>query len=402
MLFADVIGQDILKIKLLNMLEQNRLSHALLFLGNEGSGALPLAIAFASYVLLPKETKAEPAGLFGDAPSAPFTAPKNPQEADAWMKQQPGFKKLEELIHPDFHFSYPVFKKEHIEKPKSADFATEWRQFVKEQPYGNLYNWLQFIKAENKQGNISVEECNDIVRKMSLKSFESGMKVLLMWMPEALGKEGNKLLKLIEEPPPFTLFLLVAENENKILPTILSRTQLIRVPPLSASEIAQGLIDKGIAANPQHAELTASLANGNFLEAINQTGRQDIDREANLRTWLNSIVQNKTEEQYKWIEQTAKLGREDQKQLLQFFIHIIELAIRTEWIAPDPATAERPDMEMAIRLNKLCGMAEKEAILNQLYEAIYYIERNANSKMLFHALTIKLYHIIRNKSLILA
>lgn len=382
------------------MLAQNRLSHALLFLGNEGSGALPLAIAFANYILLPKETRAASAGLFGEMETTPFKAPETPEEADAWMQKQPGFSKLNNLVHPDFHFSYPVFKKENVDKPRSSDFAAEWRNFIKNHPYGNLYNWLQFIKAENKQGNISVEECNEIVRKMSLKSFESGMKVLLIWMPEALGKEGNKLLKLIEEPPPFTLFLFVAENENKILPTILSRTQLVRVPPLSADEIEKALIARE-PASEQHAGLIASLANGNFLEALKQTQQGEDNREANLRVWLNSIAQNKVEDQYKWIEQVSKLGRENQKQFLQFFIHVLELAIRIQLIAPNPGVAARPDMEMAARLNKICGMAEKDSILSLLNNAIYYIERNANSKMLFHALTIKLYHIIRNKSLIL-
>lgn len=400
MLFADVIGQGTLKKNLLDMLSQNRLSHALLFLGNEGSGALPLALAFANYVLLPKAQSAGSTDLFGTTETKTFSPPATPEEADAWMQKQPGFQKLNNLVHPDLHFSYPVFKKEKVEKPRSADFSAEWREFILQQPYGNLFNWLQFIRAENKQGNISVEECNEIIHKMSLKSFEGGMKILLMWMPEALGKEGNKLLKLIEEPPPFTLFILVAENENKILPTILSRTQLVRVPPLKEKEIAGALTAKGIA-EQKDADQIASLARGNLLAAFNQANHTENHYDDLLKTWLNSIALKKEDDQVKWIDQVAKIGREDQKQLLQFFIHVIELAFRFECIAPNPEMANRNDIELAGRLNKICGMPEKEEMLHLLNNAIYFIERNANAKMLFHALTIKLYHIIKNKSLIL-
>jgi DNA polymerase-3 subunit delta' len=400
MLFRDVIGQQDLKKNLLDMLAQNRLSHALLFLGNEGSGALPLALAFANYILLPKNSTPEPAGLFGEPELSAFKSPSTAAEADTWMEEQPGYRKLKEMVHPDLHFSYPVFKKENIEKPKSSDFAAEWRTYLKLHPYGNLYDWLQFIKAENKQGNIAVEECNDIVRKISLKSFESGMKILLMWMPEALGNAGNKLLKLIEEPPDDTLFILVAENENKILPTILSRTQLVRVPPLQRNDIAKALVEKNLA-DPLKAEQVAAFANGNFHEALEQVSHADEDWENKLRDWLNAIVQFRVKNQLEWIDSFVKNGREKQKQFLQFFIHILELSIRYDWIQPEDQMQERPDVAMALRLNKLCGPAEKEAILELLTNAIYYIERNANSKMLFHALTIRLYHIIKNKSLIL-
>ena len=179
-------------------------------------------------------------------------------------------------------------------------------------PYGNVYDWLQFIGAENKQGNITAHECTDIIRKLNLKSFESEYKILIMWMPEFLGKEGNKLLKLIEEPPPNTLFILVAE-----------------------------------------------------------------------------------------------LGREKQKQFIKYFIHLLEQSIRLRVIdqsnnQQDPA-GKQPltHNDFATRLNKLCSLAQQEAIINELDKASYYIERNANAKMLFHALSIRLYHIINNKSLIL-
>src|SRR5215813_8688817 len=204
MLFKDIIGQQGLKAHLTGLVQQNRISHALLFLGKEGTGALPLALAFSQYLVCQKvnsqlTTRSSPSEPCGECPSC---------------------QKASQLVHPDIHFTYPVIPRKPGDKPVSTDYISEWREFIKQYPYGNAYDWLQFIGAENKQGNITAHECNDIIHKLSLKSFESGYKVLIMWMPEYLGNEGNKLLKLIEEPPPATLFLLVAENDTLILPTI--------------------------------------------------------------------------------------------------------------------------------------------------------------------------------------
>ncbi|HRI22807.1 MAG TPA: hypothetical protein PLA68_17735, partial [Panacibacter sp.] len=245
--FKDIIGRQEIKQHLLEMVNQNRLSHALLFLGKEGSGALPLALVFAQYVSLLPSAKAianAVPSLFGDEPvitAAKKELPQSINDADEWMQQQPAYSKSAGLIHPDIHFSYPVISKKSGDKPVSTDYVTNWRDFIKQTPYGNAFDWLQFIGAENKQGNITAEECNDIIHKLSLKSFESDYKILLMWMPEYLGKSGNKLLKLIEEPPPDTLFILVAENEEQILPTILSRCQLVKIPLPENSEIAEAL-----------------------------------------------------------------------------------------------------------------------------------------------------------------
>lgn len=249
MLFRDVIGQQEVKQHLVEMVEHNRLSHALLFLGREGSGALPLAMAFANYIAsLPADAHQPSAegSLFGEPVEVKL--PATPDAADNWMEKQPTFSKAQGMVHPDIHFSYPVITKKPGSPPLSTDYITEWREFIKQLPYCNVYDWLQFIGAENKQGNISAHECNDIIRKLSLKSFESGYKTLVMWMPEYLGKEGNKLLKLIEEPPANTLFILVAESESNILSTILSRCQLVKIPAIANTDLEEVLLQKPIAA----------------------------------------------------------------------------------------------------------------------------------------------------------
>lgn len=404
MQFYDVIGQQPIKDKLIQMVQQNRLSHALLFLGKEGTGALPLALAFAQYVtcihnpLQATTTKHNApltsGSMFADAPTQSDTN----TAFTAACGKCPACTKASKLVHPDIHYCYPVIPRKQGDKPISTDFIAPWRQFVLTQPNGNAYDWLQSIDAENKQGNITAEECNDIIRKISLKSFESAFKILIIWMPEMLGKNGNKLLKLIEEPPPDTLFILVAENEALILPTILSRTQLIKIPILQQSDIAQALVAyQGISL--VKANQIAALADGNYREALQLLLHADDNYELLLRNWLNAIIKKNLPAQLKWIEDAAKMGREKQKQFFKYFIHTIQQSIRQSVLPHALSNAEAQDL--ANRLNKLCTIDQHEAIADQLQKATYYIERNANPKLLFHALTIRLYHIISNKSLIL-
>ncbi len=400
MQFQSITGQKETKVQLVQMVQHNRLSHALLFLGKEGGGGLQLALAFAQYIVCaPKPPEGGLFTAFEPEPKGP-DSPLGVRGNDS-CRTCPACTKANELVHPDIHFSYPVITKKPGDKPISTDFIKEWREFIAQNPYGNVYDWLQFIGAENKQGNITAHECNDIIRKLNLKSFESEYKILIMWMPEFLGKEGNKLLKLIEEPPPNTLFILVAENEDLILPTILSRTQLVKIPLLTNLEV-EAALELRAGVKMEKAQQVAALAEGNYREALQLLQHADDDWEVMLREWLNAIIRTGPVAQVKWIDETAKLGREKQKQFLKYFIHLLEEAVRLKIMGTtdhQPQTTNQTDF--AARLNKLCNLAQQEAIITELDKASYYIERNANAKMLFHALSIRLYHIINNKSLIL-
>lgn len=403
--FNSVIGQEELKKELPELLQENRLAHALLFLGREGSGALSLAMALAQYVVCEKvnrkskiENQKSGPSLFGEG-SSPEPEPLTyPTDACGVCLS---CIKAQKLIHPDIHFSYPVVTKKPGTPPISTDYVAEWREFIGSYPYGNVYDWLQFIGAENKQGNITAHECNDIIRKLNLKSFESEYKILLLWMPEYLGNEGNKLLKLIEEPPPNTLFLLVAENESLILPTILSRCQLIKVPALETKDVEEALI-KRHKTEPATARQIAGVSEGNYREALQLAQHSDEDWQSLLRDWLNAVMKTGPVAQTKWVEEISKLGREKQKQFLRYFNHLLEQAIRLRLI---PGTAEilpEKERDFAARLNKIAGIEQQQAIIEELDKAAYYIERNANAKILFHALTIKLYHIIQDKIVLLS
>ncbi|MCO5235442.1 MAG: hypothetical protein M9933_04160 [Chitinophagaceae bacterium] len=388
------------------MVHQNRLSHALLFLGKEGSGALPLALAFAGYVNLSSYSGSAggsaSVSLFGEADANPNDQPseiKTPSEADAWMQQHPGWSKVSALVHPDIHFSYPVIPKKSGDKPISTDYIREWREFIRQYPYGNNYDWLQFIGAENKQGNITVNECNDIIHKLSLKSFESRYKILLMWLPEYLGKEGNRLLKLIEEPPEDTLFILVAENEELILPTILSRTQLVKVPALESKDIEIALAERGKLTATQARQI-ALISEGNYREALQLLQHSGDDWQGLIRDWLNVILKTDLPGQVKWIEEISRMGREKQKQFLLYFNHLLQQAIRVAIIPGISDQLPETELDFVKRLNKRISIHQHQAIIEELDQATYYIERNANAKLLFHALTIKFYHIIAKNEIV--
>jgi DNA polymerase-3 subunit delta' len=381
MLLREVIGQEKLQQQLVEMVQHQRLSHAMLMIGPEGSGALPLAIAFAQYIVsIPRETEASIPG---------------PDE----IEHLPAYQRASTVMHPDLHFSFPSITEKPGQKNLSTNYIEEWREFINGYPYGNVFDWLQFIKAENKQGNISADECSDIIKKLSFKSFESNYKVLVMWMPEYLGKEGNKLLKLIEEPPANTIFILVAASEENILPTILSRCQLIRVPRLNSASIEKALVDRAHI-SPEKAAQVAVMADGNYREALHLLQHSDADFLAQIREWLNAILKNGPVAQAKWVEETSKMGREPQKQFLKYFNHLLEQSIRLKVLGKDLQLD--PDLkDFALRINKIAGIGQLEAMVQELDKAVYYIERNANPKMLFMAMGIKFYHIIQNKTLIL-
>ena len=407
MLFKNVIGQQQVKQHLVEMVEQNRLSHALLFLGKEGSGALPMALAFSQYVgLLPIKNALESHenSLFNNSAEIEIKLPATTEAADAWMEKQSSFAKASDLVHPDIHFSFPVVIKKAGTPPVSSDYITEWREFIKQYPYGNIFDWLQFIGADNKQGNITAQECNDINRKLNLKSFETGYKILVMWMPEFLGKEGNKLLKLIEEPPPDTLFVLVAENESSVLPTILSRCQLVKIPAIDSLAMENALINKSNC-KPEKARQLATMCEGNYREALHLLQHADEDFYSLLREWLNATLKNNPVAQVKCIEEIARLGREKQKQFLRYFTHLLEQAVRLEVSSQNLRNklleaASTAEQEFITRLNKAMSIEQKEAVADELDKSTYYIERNANAKILFHALTIKVFHIVKNNVIV--
>ena len=267
MTFKNVVGQQAAKDGLLKMWHNNVFPHALLLTGEEGTGGLPLALALAQYIFCENKTEHDSCG------------------------KCPGCGKAVKLEHPDLHMSFPSISPKPGVKAMSRIYISEFREFIKQSPYGTTYDWLQHIDAENKQGNITAEECREIIETLNLKSYEGGKKVQIIWRPEYLGKEGNILLKLIEEPPQDTMLILVAERTEDILQTIRSRTQTVKLAPIAATDIAQALTSRSLT-DPTRAAQIAHIAMGSYTEALRLIRHSDNDLFPEVRQLFNSLFTN--------------------------------------------------------------------------------------------------------------
>jgi DNA polymerase III subunit delta' len=375
MQFKEVIGQDLAKKGLLNLWHSDKLPHALMLIGKEGTGGLPMALALSQFIFCEDKQANDSCGAC------------------------PGCHKVQKLAHPDLHFSFPSISPKPGQKASSNVFMNDFREFVKQSPYGSTFDWLQFINAENKQGNITAEECRDMIDTLNLTSFEGGYKIQIIWRPEYLGKEGNILLKLIEEPPAKTLILMVAEDVEDVLNTILSRTQQVHLLPLMPAEIGEALVSK-YNTEPRRAAQVAQLADGNFAHALQLLQYSGNDLLLPLREWFNGIFTNNGLALNKWVEDMAKLGREQQKNFLLFTQQLLAHALRMSLI-PNHHPA-LPDDE-ALFAGKLAQRNFAPSIFQAMDEAInktvYHIERNANSKVQLLHLSIQMQYLIQGLEL---
>jgi len=382
MLFSEILGQEHLKSHLTQSVDNGRISHAQLFVGPEGSGTLPMAIAYAQYILCSN------------------TSGENTNGNAACNL------KFNNLSHPDLHFAFPVANNDKVKKhPVSSLFMEEWRQLIKEQPYGNLFDWFKILGIDNKQGQIGVDEAHDIVKSLTLKSYEGGYKVMLIWMAEKMNTSAaNKLLKLIEEPPSKTIFLLVAEDEGQIINTIKSRCQVLHFPPLAENVIKNALI-KNYEINEAEATKIAHQANGNYNKACDLVyhDTEDSQFEEWFIFWVRSAFKAKgnkaaIHDLISWSEDIAKTGRETQKQFLQFCIDFFRQALLLNYNANDLVFME--PKSASFKLENFAPFIHGGNIMeisDELQTAIYHIERNGNSKIILTDLSIKLTRLLHKK-----
>lgn len=369
MLFREVIGHRDLKQELIEMINTQRVPHAQLFLGPAGCGKLALALAFIQYLLCEGDKQADACGTCNSC------------------------VKAQRYIHPDIHFSFPFFGS----KNTSNNFLEEWRLALKERPYMNINQWLQSIGAENKQGNINKEECLNIIRKLNLKSFESPYKVLIMWLPEYLGKEGNRLLKLIEEPPENTFFILVAENQELILNTILSRCQIVKISQLNDEAIVQGIRAKEPSLNLEQANSIAHLSNGNYSEALQLLQKKENDNATLFLEWMRICYKGKGTEMVPWVEKFATIGRENQKHFLKYALHFMREYLLVKLTGNQNLRLQEQELKTAVNLTKVIELDQIQDISKLFDECSYYVERNANPKVLFLDASIELNRILKTQ-----
>ncbi|TVZ56250.1 DNA polymerase-3 subunit delta' [Lutibacter sp. Hel_I_33_5] len=376
MLFNQIIGQEHIKKHLQTSAENGRIPHAQLFVGKEGSGTLPMAIAYAQFLLCNFSDDSETCNI-----------------------------KCNKLQHPDLHFAFPVTTNDSIKKhPVSNLFLEDWRQFINEQPYGSLFNWLQHIGVENKQGLIGVDEALEIVKKLQLKSYEGGFKVMIIWMAEKMNiAAANKLLKLIEEPPNKTIFLLVTENEEQIINTIKSRCQALHFPSLSEQDIANSLQVNYQVSENESANI-AQQAEGNYNKALhllnNDSG--DVIFEQWFVTWIRTAFKAKgnaavVQQLVAWSDTIAKSGRETQKRFLNYCLQFFRQALLLNYKSENLVFMET---KTGFDLSKFAPFVHAGNILEiekELNDAIYHIERNGNAKIILLDLSMKLTRFLHKK-----
>ncbi len=369
MLFAQVIGQQAVQAQLLHMAQQGRMPHALMLHGPLGSGKRTLAMAVAQYLLC-----------------------YSPSPSDA-CGQCPACRHAARMEHPDLHFSYPTVGTNAL----SEHFLKEWRAMMEKSPYFDAFEWVKTIAKDNNQGNITKEECVSIVRKLSLKAFLGQRKVLVMWLPEYLGKEGNRLLKLIEEPPLHTYFILLAENPERVLPTILSRCQMVRVGPLSDDEVATGLKRLQPELSDEQVRTAAILANGNLHAALQLIETHDNRFAARFIDWMRACHLSNAAGWVSMAEQLAELGREPQKYLLSYGLHFLREALVHQLAPALPARLQGQELVTAQKFMARLDAHRIGLMANLLSQAYYHIERNANAKVLLLHVSIQLHRIMHGR-----
>ena len=382
MQFSEILGQEHIKSHLTKSADLGRIPHAQLFIGPEGSGTLSMAIAYAQYLIC-SNTNGENKGL-NEACNLKFH--KN--------------------SHPDLHFIYPTVSTEDIKtKPKSIDFIAEWRQFLELNKYGSLFDWYQILGIKNKQGEIRVDDAQEILKLLALKSFEGGYKIMIIWMADKLNiAASNKLLKLLEEPTDKTVFILIAENEEDIIQTIRSRCQVLHFNGLPEKVIADALIlNKNIESKIAHK--IAHQAQGNYNKALQllQPDSETTFFEKWFVDWVRAAFRAKgnaaaIQDLIQWSEQIASLGRETQKKFLHFCIDMFRQALLLNYQTPNLVYIE-PQVEK-FKLENFAPFVNGNninAIFKELSDAMYHIERNGNAKIILTDLSIKLTRLIHKK-----
>lgn len=376
MRFADIPAQGSAKATLTTMVDSGRLPHALMLLGHEGTGGLPMGLALAAYLFCTQRTGFDACGQCADC------------------------SKVARLEHPDLHYSFPAVPPASGKKALSSYYRQEFRDFVKQTPWGTVTDWLSAISSEGKAGNIPAEETRDIIDALSLKSYEGGQKVMLLWRPEYLGKEGNILLKLIEEPPVGTVLIFVAENTEDILPTILSRVQVVRLAPIPAADIADALSSQA-GADPRRAATLAPLAAGSYTEALRLLRHPERELFAEFRPWMLAVFLNRGLDLAKAADDLSKDGREGIRAFLEYAVHLLSAVVRHRHAPSLPLTLPSDEAKFVQDLAR--NPISHEAIARMtdaIGETAYRVERNASSKAQLLALGIQLSRIAREGALV--
>ena len=373
MFFRNVIGQQVTKERLIRSVNEQRTSHAQLYAGPEGSGNLALALAYAQYVSCLDKQEGDSCG---DCTSC---------------------KKYQKLIHPDLHFIFPVVKTPKFKEPVSDNFLEEWRRLVLESAYFNLEDWFNCISVENAQGLIYAHQSEEILRKLNLKSFESEYKVMIIWMPEKMHVScANKLLKMIEEPPMKTLFLLVAANEEDIITTIRSRCQLVKVPSIDAQDMQSALMKIG-KADHRNLENLVHLSRGNYRKAIrlldyDESSQYNLER---FKELMRYTYGRKFLDLFQWVNDISGIGREKQKRFLQYSSGLVRENFVNNLKNTKLVFMDENEQAFSSKFSPFINERNILPISDELEKAFQHIAMNGNPRIIFTDLSLKIVKLIR-------
>jgi len=373
MLFKQIIGQDTIKKQLIQSVQSNRIPHAQLFLGPEGSGKLPLAIAYAQYINCTNKQNGDACGACSSC------------------------IKISKLAHPDLHFVFPV-KRASASKPETSDdYLGSWREELLDNPYISPRRWYQRLNLENKQGIIPAQESSSIIHKLNYKSYEAEYKIMIIWLPERMHPTtANKLLKMIEEPPPKTLFLMVSENSDMLLSTILSRTQKIRVPKIDEESMLASLSDQ-YSLDEQKAREITRLANGNYLNALHFL-QTDEESKAHLERFvllMRLAYQKNMVELLGWTDETAPIGRENLKSFLQYAARMIRENFMLNLTLDDITYLTKEEKDFSSKFSRFIHPANAARIYQEFNRAYRDIQMNAHTKTVLLDLSVQLIKLLR-------
>jgi DNA polymerase-3 subunit delta' len=375
MLFKEIVGQDDIKRRLIQTVNDNRISHAQLLLGPAGSGNLALAFAYAQYIFCSNKGEHDSCG-----------------ECSSCLKMQ-------KIAHPDFHFVFPVYKIKDGRETLSDDLLADMREALTQNPYLELDEFLDNHGIENKQAQIYVGESASILRKLSFKSYEGEYRIVIIWKPEKMNVQAaNKILKMIEEPPERTLFIMVAESTDLMLATILSRTQMVKIKKTDDASMQKALAEK-FNLSPEHALRITHLADGNFSAAMKMAAEGDdsTDNTQRFRDWMLACYKNNIPEMLNWSEKLASTdeGREKQKAFLAFCQNMFRKALMQTYSTPELARMTDNERSFFLKFSTFVNGNNIMEITAELDSASYHIERNAYPKLLFFDLSLKLGTLLR-------
>ncbi len=375
MLFKEVIGQGKIKNRLIQTVKDNRVSHAQLFLGPEGSGKLSLALAYAQFINCTNKQENDSCGVC------------------------PSCVKFNKLIHPDLHFIYPVATTKDVnKKPKSKDFIEKWRKILHKNNYHiTLNEWYEEIGIEKKQGIINKDDCNEIIKTLCYKSYEAEYKIMIIWMVERLfHSAAPKILKILEEPPEKTLFILISENQDKIIKTILSRTQLVKIPKITDNDLRNALINK-LDYPEDEANRIVNLSFGSFKEATKNLYKNEEDKKnfENFRKWMRLCYSNNVIEINQFVAEIAKTGREKQKSFLSFALKTTRNCILKNYNNDRMLKLESEELDFVTKFSPFINPANSLQFTEEFNKAYFHIERNGNPSIIFMDISLKAIKLLK-------